>query len=100
MGVRYVLLTMAQLDYSARAEAALVGGARSPLEPVFRTSELTVYELRAATPIITGAGSARVRRMDESSKEIYDRVAFLLDEVDARLDEGHADEGLEPVASR
>ena len=33
--------------------------------------------------------------MDESTKEIYDRVAFLLDEVDARLDEGHADEGLE-----
>src|SRR5262245_3428420 len=33
--------------------------------------------------------------MDDSSKEIYDRVAFLLDEVDARLDEGHADEGLE-----
>ena len=33
--------------------------------------------------------------MDDSSNEIYDRVASLLDEVDARLDEGHADEGLE-----
>ncbi len=33
--------------------------------------------------------------MDEESKEIYERVAALLDEVDARLDEGHADEGLE-----
>ncbi len=32
---------------------------------------------------------------DVNAKEIYDRVAFLLDEVDARLDEGHADEGLE-----
>jgi len=33
--------------------------------------------------------------MDDPSQDIYDRVAFLLDEVDARLDEGHADEGLE-----
>ena len=33
--------------------------------------------------------------MDDQAKEIYDRIAFLLDEVDARLDEGHADEGLE-----
>ncbi len=33
--------------------------------------------------------------MDDEQQEIYDRVAALLDEVDARLDEGHADEGLE-----
>jgi hypothetical protein len=67
MGVRYVLLTKAQPDYSARAEAALVGGARSPLSPVFRSGDLTVYEVPAATPIVTGAGPARVRQMDESS---------------------------------
>jgi hypothetical protein len=28
---------------------------------------LTVYEVPAATPIVTGAGPARVRQMDESS---------------------------------
>lgn len=33
--------------------------------------------------------------MDDDPKELYDRIASLLDEVDARLDEGHADEGLE-----
>jgi len=33
--------------------------------------------------------------MNDPEHDIYDRVAFLLDEVDARLDEGHADEGLE-----
>jgi predicted Zn-dependent protease with MMP-like domain len=33
--------------------------------------------------------------MEEPGNEIYERVASLLDEVDARLDEGHADEGLE-----
>jgi predicted Zn-dependent protease with MMP-like domain len=33
--------------------------------------------------------------MNDPDHDIYDRVAFLLDEVDARLDEGHADEGLE-----
>jgi predicted Zn-dependent protease with MMP-like domain len=33
--------------------------------------------------------------MDDASKDVYDRIAFLLDEVDARLDEGHPDEGLE-----
>jgi predicted Zn-dependent protease with MMP-like domain len=37
----------------------------------------------------------RSEEMEDSSQDIYDRVAFLLDEVDARLDEGHADEGLE-----
>ncbi len=33
--------------------------------------------------------------MDDESREIYERIAALLDEVDARLDEGHADEALE-----
>ena len=39
LGVRYVVLTRAAPDYSARAEAALVGGAHSPLRPVFRSAE-------------------------------------------------------------
>jgi hypothetical protein len=67
MGVRYVLLTKAHPDYSARAEAALVGGPRSPLRAVFRTPDLTVYEVPAPTPIITGPGAASVRQMGESS---------------------------------
>jgi hypothetical protein len=67
MGVRFVLLTRARPDYSARAEAALVGGARSPLREVFRTRDLAVYEVPGARRIITGPGTARLSRMDESS---------------------------------
>jgi hypothetical protein len=67
MGVRYVLLTTADPDYSARAEAELVGGPRSPLELVFRTADLTIYEVPVATPIISGPAPARVRQLDESS---------------------------------
>jgi hypothetical protein len=66
LGVRYVLLTSAQPDYSARAEAAVVRGPRSPLRPVFRTADLTVYEVPAATPIITGPAPARVVKLGES----------------------------------
>jgi hypothetical protein len=67
MGVRYVLLTRARPDYSARAEAALLRGPRSPLIGVFRTPELTVYEVPGATPIITGPAPAEVVKMGESS---------------------------------
>jgi hypothetical protein len=66
LGVRYVVLTKAAPDYSARAEAAIVGGARSPLRPVFRSLDLTVYEVPGATPIVTGPGVARVLSMSES----------------------------------
>ena len=67
MGVRYVLLTTARPDYSARAEAALVGSGRSPLEAVYRTPDLIVYEVPSATPIITGPRPARLSRMGEST---------------------------------
>jgi hypothetical protein len=66
LGVRYVVLTKAAPDYSARAEAAIVGGARSPLRPVFRSLDLTVYQVPGATPIVTGPGVARVLSMSES----------------------------------
>jgi hypothetical protein len=66
MGVRYVLLTRARPDYSARAEAALVGGPRSTLAPVLRTPNLTVYEVPSPTPIITGPGPARVTKLGET----------------------------------
>ena len=66
LGVRYVLLTRAQPDYSARAEGTLVRGPRSPLRPVFRAASLTIYEVPAATPIITGPAPARVLKLGES----------------------------------
>ncbi len=60
LGVRYVVLTRAPVDYSARGEAAVVRGGRAPLRPVFATSQLTVFELEGARPIVTGPGTARV----------------------------------------
>jgi hypothetical protein len=66
MGVRYVLLTRARPDYSARAEAALVAGPRSPLSPVFRTSDLTVYAVPSPAPIVTGPAPARLLELAES----------------------------------
>jgi len=66
LGVRYVVLTKAAPDYSAKAEAQIVGGPRSPLRAVFWSAQLTVYEVPAARPIVTGPGSARVLSMSES----------------------------------
>ena len=49
-GVRYVLLSDAPPDYSARNEAALIRSGRTALVPVFRSAHVTVYELPNATP--------------------------------------------------
>jgi hypothetical protein len=60
MGVRYVVLSDAPVDYSARAEAALVRSGRTHLVPVERTTHLTVYELPDASPLIVGPAAATV----------------------------------------
>jgi len=60
MAVRYVLLTDAPADYSSRREAALIRSGKSGLVPVKYLEHMTVYELRDATPLITGPGGATV----------------------------------------
>jgi hypothetical protein len=60
MAVRYVLLTDAPADYSSRREAQLIRSGRSGLVPVRVLPHMTVYELRDATPLITGPSSATV----------------------------------------
>jgi len=60
LGVRYVVLTGAPVDYSARGEARLLASGRSGLRPVFWTPTLTVYEVPLAQRIITGPGAADV----------------------------------------
>jgi hypothetical protein len=60
MGVRYVVISDAPVDYSSRNEAALIRSGRSGLIPVARLPHLVVYELPDATPLITGPGSATV----------------------------------------
>jgi len=60
MAVRYVVLTDAPVDYSARLEAKLVGSGRSGLRLVRRLPHQTIYELPNPTPLITGPTGATV----------------------------------------
>ncbi len=55
LGVRYVVLTEAPPDYSARGETALLRSGRSGLRPVFRTANLTVFAVPRPQPILTPA---------------------------------------------
>jgi hypothetical protein len=63
LGVRYVVLTKAPPDYSARGEATLLRSRRSGLRPVFRTAQLTVYEVPRPMSILTGPAPSRVVRL-------------------------------------
>lgn len=67
LGVRYVVLTDAAPDYSARAEAALVRSGRSGLRPVMRSARMTVYEVPRPRGIVSGDGQARVLGLTETS---------------------------------
>ena len=67
MGVRYVVLTDAPLDYSARTEAALLRSGHSGLHPVFRTSDVTVFAVPAPVPIVTGPAHPKVLSLGDSS---------------------------------
>jgi hypothetical protein len=66
LGVRYVVLTDAPVDYSARGEAALLRSGRLPLRIVLTTSHLKVLEVPHATGILTGPPGARVASLTES----------------------------------
>jgi hypothetical protein len=59
LGVRFVVISDAAPDYSARQEAWLIRSGRSGLVPVFSAPHIRVYELPHATAIVTGpAGSS------------------------------------------
>ena len=60
LGVRYVVLPDAPLDYSAKQEGALIADGRSGLRVVFRSAHTTVYAVPSPRAIVTGPGSARV----------------------------------------
>ena len=70
LGVKYVVLSDAPPDYSARAEAALVSGGRAGLEPVFSTNTLTVYAVPSPQPIVTGPGRARLLSLTEARMDL------------------------------
>ncbi|MBA3366789.1 MAG: hypothetical protein H0U03_13575 [Actinobacteria bacterium] len=70
LGIRYVVLTDAPPDYSARAEAELLASARSGLTVVLRTRHLTVFEVPRPRKIVTGPGSARVISLRRTRLEL------------------------------
>jgi hypothetical protein len=66
LGVRYVVLPHARLDYSARGEGEIVRSGRAGLRPVFRTKELTIYAVPRPTRIVTGPGYPSLAWLTES----------------------------------
>ena len=70
LGVRYVVLSDAPPDYSARGEAALLRGGRSGMRAVLRTPHLTIFTVPRPQPIVTGPRAARVVALTESEIRI------------------------------
>ncbi|MDX6664099.1 MAG: hypothetical protein QOG68_305 [Solirubrobacteraceae bacterium] len=63
LGVRFVVLTDAAPDYSARREAALLRGGQSGLRTVFRSAHLRIYEVPSPRAIISGPGHPQITVM-------------------------------------
>jgi hypothetical protein len=67
LGVRYVLLTDAPLDYSARREATLLRSGRAGLPIVHRFANGVVYGVPSPHEMIEGPGAARVRSLADTT---------------------------------
>ena len=66
LGVRWVVVTSAEPDYSARAEERLLRSGKSGLRPVFRTATATIFRVPRPQPIVTGRSSASVLVFSEA----------------------------------
>jgi hypothetical protein len=73
LGIRYVVLTDARPDYSARAEAKLLRSGRSHLIPVWRSRHVTIYEVPSPRALITGPAPAKVVELTQTKLSV--RVA-------------------------
>jgi hypothetical protein len=69
VSVRYVVLTSARPDYSARAEARLLRTGRSGLPVVYRTRTTTIFEVSSPRPLISAP--ARVLALGYSSIKLH-----------------------------
>jgi hypothetical protein len=66
LGVKYVVLSDATPDYSARGEARLLRSGLSGLTPVMYTASLTIFAVPQARPIITGPAHPRLASLTGS----------------------------------
>jgi hypothetical protein len=66
LGVRYVVLPDAALDYSAQREASLLRRGRSGLRIAFRSAHTTIYAVPSPTPLVTGPGRAHMLRFEHA----------------------------------
>ena len=66
LGVRYIVLPHATLDYSSQGEAALVRSGRLELQRVLHTRDLSIYAVPQPRSIITGPGSPVVTSLTQS----------------------------------
>ena len=71
LGVRYVVLSDAPTDYSAKREALLIRSGHSGLIPVHRMLHMTIFAVPKPQPIVTGQGSARIVEFDQA-KMVFD----------------------------
>jgi hypothetical protein len=67
LSVRYVVLTDGSPDYSARYEIALLRSGHSGLQEVAWLPHAVVYRVPAPTPLVTGPGQPRVKKLTESA---------------------------------
>ena len=68
-GVRYVILPRTLLDSVATPEGRLLTSGAAGLSVVMRTATVVIFELRAATPILTGPAGARIRSFGHTTIE-------------------------------
>jgi hypothetical protein len=60
LGVKYVVLTDAPTDYSAKQEALLIRSGLSGLKTEFTGAHMTIYSVPNPQPIVTGHGMAEM----------------------------------------
>jgi hypothetical protein len=71
LAIRYVVLTDAPVDYSARGEATLIRSGRSGLRRIFRSRHLSIYEVPSPRPLVTGPGRGRVTKLTDREISIF-----------------------------
>ena len=90
LGVRYVVLPDAPLDYSAKAEGALIVGGRSGLRVAFRSAHTTIFAVPSPRRIVDGPRArerARVRAEPHHALARPPRPLPRRDELVALLDD-------------